>query len=169
MSKIMYMDEEYCGISPSTSTPTAGIDAQFDSDAHMNSTDMTSQEVSDFVDGISGQGANLADYVIEQGTSGVWTYRKWNSGISECWRTYRETTASAFSSTGYIYYRSLPSMTFPTGLFNDAPTIIANGYHGNIGGCAASATASSVTVMAWSAASTARAVTCYIHAIGTWK
>ena len=26
-----------------------------------------------------------ADFVIQQGTSGIWTYRKWNSGIAECW------------------------------------------------------------------------------------
>ena len=26
-----------------------------------------------------------SDYVIEQGTSGIWTYRKWASGIAECW------------------------------------------------------------------------------------
>lgn len=25
------------------------------------------------------------DYVVEQGTSGIWTYRKWNSGLAECW------------------------------------------------------------------------------------
>ena len=25
------------------------------------------------------------DYIVEQGTSGIWTYRKWNSGIAECW------------------------------------------------------------------------------------
>ena len=25
------------------------------------------------------------DYVSEQGTSGIWTYRKWASGIAECW------------------------------------------------------------------------------------
>lgn len=29
---------------------------------------------------------NTADYVIEQGTQGDWTYRKWNSGFAECWR-----------------------------------------------------------------------------------
>lgn len=27
------------------------------------------------------------DSVIEQGTSGDWTYRKWYSGVMECWRT----------------------------------------------------------------------------------
>ena len=29
---------------------------------------------------------NTADYVVEQGTQGDWTYRKWNSGFAECWR-----------------------------------------------------------------------------------
>ena len=27
----------------------------------------------------------INDYVIEQGTEGIWTYRKWNSGLAECW------------------------------------------------------------------------------------
>lgn len=27
----------------------------------------------------------LADYVVEAGTYGAWTYQKWNSGIAECW------------------------------------------------------------------------------------
>ena len=50
------------------------------------------------------------DYVVEQGTSGIWTYRKWNSGKAECWGIYNEkkefyTTVSPFF--GYvtsIYY-----------------------------------------------------------------
>lgn len=33
----------------------------------------------------------IADYVVETGTSGIWTYRKWNSGIAECWGTYIKT------------------------------------------------------------------------------
>lgn len=29
---------------------------------------------------------NKADeYIVAKGTSGVWTYRKWNSGVAECW------------------------------------------------------------------------------------
>lgn len=27
----------------------------------------------------------MMDFVVEQGTSGIWTYRKWNSGICEYW------------------------------------------------------------------------------------
>lgn len=30
--------------------------------------------------------ANTADFVVEQGAQGEWTYRKWNSGFAECWR-----------------------------------------------------------------------------------
>ena len=27
----------------------------------------------------------ISDYIVEQGTSGNWAYRKWNSGTAECW------------------------------------------------------------------------------------
>lgn len=27
----------------------------------------------------------ISDYVVEQGTSGIWTYQKWNSGVAKCW------------------------------------------------------------------------------------
>lgn len=27
------------------------------------------------------------DYIVEQGTSGIWTYEKWNSGKAVCWGT----------------------------------------------------------------------------------
>ncbi len=29
--------------------------------------------------------AHLEDYIVEQGTNGIWTYRKWKSGLAECW------------------------------------------------------------------------------------
>lgn len=47
----------------------------------------------------------IEDYIVEQGTSGIWTYRKWNSGIAECWG---ETTKN-FSITaawGNLYLSS---------------------------------------------------------------
>ena len=35
---------------------------------------------------VGGAGTSpVADYVIEQGTVGSWTYRKWASGLAECW------------------------------------------------------------------------------------
>lgn len=29
--------------------------------------------------------SSVADFIIEQGISGIWNYRKWNSGVAECW------------------------------------------------------------------------------------
>lgn len=55
-----------------------------------------------------------ADYVVEQGTSGIWTYRKWNSGIAECWGkssgTFNITTTwgSLYISSGQYAYANYP-------------------------------------------------------------
>lgn len=32
-------------------------------------------------------GSSMDDFVTEQGTSGIWTYRIWKSGVKECWGT----------------------------------------------------------------------------------
>lgn len=50
-------------------------------------------------------GGVCADYVVEKGTSGVWTYRKWNSGIAECWGIYSATGVSLVVShySGFYY------------------------------------------------------------------
>lgn len=58
------------------------------------------------------------DYVVEQGTQDYWTYRKWNSGIAECWGT-SYTTASLGS-------RNAKQGSFPTGLFTAGPVLNAN-------------------------------------------
>jgi hypothetical protein len=48
----------------STSTPTASTIAEFDSSSYMNSTDMTSQEVDDFVDGLNPHGGEYDSGVV---------------------------------------------------------------------------------------------------------
>lgn len=65
----------------------------------------------------------LADYIVEQGASGDWTYRKWNSGIVECWRL---VSISSMSWSAYItglYYGNV-SFSFPFAISN--PLIYAN-------------------------------------------
>lgn len=37
---------------------------------------------------------SIVDYIVAQGTSGVWRYRKWNSGWAECWANVSHTGAS---------------------------------------------------------------------------
>lgn len=39
----------------------------------------------------------VVDFVIEEGTSDIWTYRKWSSGLAECWG-YTENTSGSTSA-----------------------------------------------------------------------
>lgn len=72
------------------------------------------------------------DYVIEEGTSGIWTYRKWASGVSECWGSISETVTS-WGSWGGIYEsgQSFQAL-YPSGLFLNTPELHAAPF-GNLG------------------------------------
>ena len=73
---------------------------------------------------------DIQDYIIEQGTSGIWTYRKWASGIAECWGTINQTITS-WSGWGnsfngvYAIFEGTPAVyeNYPSGLFISAPKI----------------------------------------------
>lgn len=69
----------------------------------------------------------LADYVVAQGTSGIWTYRKWNSGIAECWGNYSfsNVNCAELNYSGW-YYSSGISVPLPITL-TEAGTVIAHG------------------------------------------
>lgn len=56
---------------------------------------------------------NAADYVVEQGTSGGWTYIKLKSGIAMCWvRYFGNVNAAANNWSGYYYSGSI-EVDFP--------------------------------------------------------
>ena len=55
------------------------------------------------------------DWIVEEGTSGIWTYRKWNSGIAECWGV--QSNSGTFSAWGSVYAHDIPQVAFPVGLF----------------------------------------------------
>ena len=74
---------------------------------------------------ISIRGSTLADFVVQQGTSGNWYYRKWNSGRAECWGNIVINTAIT-SSIGSIYYAAIENIAFPSGLFTAKPLVFAN-------------------------------------------
>ncbi len=82
--------------------------------------------------GVSGGGG--LDYIVEEGTEGIWSYRVWNSGFAEAWGTQAFTTMTASQPWGALYYDVLASvLTFPNGLFSSAPDIqlTLNGQGGN--------------------------------------
>lgn len=60
------------------------------------------------------------DFVVEQGSSGFWQYRKWNSGRAECWGRNR-VSVNISTEWGSIYYDTVAKVAFPSGLFTDAP------------------------------------------------
>ena len=67
--------------------------------------------------------SKLSDFVVEQGTSGVWTYRKWNSGFAECFGYH--TISGVNISTAWGSWYASPVITFPSFpfTFSGAPDI----------------------------------------------
>ena len=60
------------------------------------------------------------DYVLEQGTSGAWTYRKWASDMVEAWYN-GSVECSATTAAGSVY-RSTFTLAIPSGIFADTPS-----------------------------------------------
>lgn len=82
--------------------------------------------IAHFEDGVRIGGQNL-DYVIEHGTSGIWRYRKWNSGYVELYGKKANATYSVSNATGSIYYASAGGWTFPftlTALYSASVTML---------------------------------------------
>lgn len=72
----------------------------------------------------------IQDWVVDYGTSGIWTYRKWNSGIAECWtQLERDGTLYPGGQEGYVYWQRSGTVNFPQGLFINPPC--ANVWVGN--------------------------------------
>lgn len=84
--------------------------------------DMTSSEIQDFVDDLQAVGNGIVvDYIVDQGTSGIWTYRKWASGVSECWGTQPSTSYAMTKTYGNGYYIEASRINYPSNLFIDPP------------------------------------------------
>lgn len=73
----------------------------------------------------------IADYVVAQGTSGIWTYRKWNSGVSECWGsiTINYQIDCTIQQVAGVYTDSTfknSSASLPSGVFTSVSFATAN-------------------------------------------
>ena len=58
----------------------------------------------------------IVDYIVEQGISGIWTYRKWKSGIAECWG---KGNVSVICNTlaRSVFFSDNKGIALPSGLF----------------------------------------------------
>lgn len=61
---------------------------------------------------------NLSNYVIEEGASGDWFYRKWSNGVAECWKrgTMVAAVNVAVATTGF-FGSGIIGEVLPTNLF----------------------------------------------------
>ena len=71
------------------------------------------------------QGNPITDFVVEQGTTGIWTYRKWNSGIAECWGT-ASVSVLCKNQSGSGYFTDDLTIALPTGLFAENGVVNLN-------------------------------------------
>ena len=72
-------------------------------------------------------GDSGADYITEKGTSGIWTYRKYSSGIAECWGKYTASGVNiAYNNYSGFRYSNPISINFPFTI-NGASVVVTGG------------------------------------------
>lgn len=92
--------------------------------------------------GSSGEGV---DYIIETNTSNGWLYRKWHSGLAECWKTVTITAQTNSSDAGgYVSASAADPGNFPF-TFASVPNVQVTVSSGGITGSVTSVTRPSTT------------------------
>lgn len=110
--------------------------------------------------------------IVEQGTSGIWTYRKWSDGTAECWGKQNYGSMQLTWQYGYLYYRDASEVTYPFA-FTEVPQVQVTRTYPSTGGliipipAAQSTTAISFYIA--SSTSTTSDVAVAIYAFGKWK
>lgn len=129
---------------------------------------MTETELNTFLDSLNRNFRGSVDWIVEEGTDGIWTYRKWDSGLCKVYGTYSDTSSTAYTSAGVGYYRTL-NVNLPSVLTSiDNPQVSAK--TGNVGGTTLlSVNATTISVLIFSTTSTGRPIDLYISIIGRWK
>ena len=76
--------------------------------------DMTQAQINAFVASLNVSGINAADYIVEEGTSDGWAYRKWHSGRMVAEKNI--TTGTSWDTTSAPIYTNQTTITPPTGM-----------------------------------------------------
>ena len=110
---------------------------------------------------------NGADYIIEEGHTGDWHYRKWHSGRNECWASLYYANTAMTTAEGSGYYSAMKTIAFPTNFFSGSLTVNATAeMNGALGGFAISAAnKTNITGYFWATRSVTKNVWLNIYAI----
>lgn len=117
------------------------------------------------------------DYIVEQGTKSSWLYRKWDSGVMECWRRLQLTT-NVSTAWGNLYSSgalSATNLTYPYA-FTEVPylnvSLMPFGAGGLImapGNSYGSATQTGSFEITRGSSTTNASYLIAYHAVGRWK
>lgn len=117
-----------------------------------------------------------ADYVTEEGKDGIWQYRKWHSGVAECWAQHHVDDVEMRTANGNLYGTSEAfKQAFPSGLFEASPTLnltVQTSYNGSCVGVKTIGLTTMTETCGYTplglSPQTAD-ITIGIYAIGSWK
>lgn len=114
------------------------------------------------------------DAVIDIGTDGIWTYRKWASGIAECWGN-GQYSVNCTTAAGSLYYGSA-TVTLPSGLFNASTYSVSatcgtsTGSGWPVYGRTGSSTTSNFSAAFYNTASASgKVINVQMYVVGRWK
>lgn len=119
-------------------------------------------------------GSQLVDFVVQAGTSGIWTYRLWASGIAECWGTVAPASHSITNAWGSLFTKdnAIARTNYPFN-FKDVPVVSMTLYNttGNCWYYTGTQGTNALTPAFGLARGTSGSVTtgAQITAIGRWK
>ena len=114
----------------------------------------------------------FGDYVVEQGTSGDWTYRKWNSGLAECFYRKNEGSIAITTAYGSLYYHNIAAINYPFSFIS--PPYVHAAIEGQGGDpfttfSANGTKAKTPTITVYAPSSGTKTVILNIEAKGKWK
>ena len=79
-------------------------------------------------------GSNVIDFGVEYGGSNGWEYRKWKSGVAECWGNFRYSNIAINTAFGGTFYSgNFGNQTFPSNLFKGTPKVFVDIQDGTYG------------------------------------
>lgn len=122
----------------------------------------------------------ISDYITAQGETNGFTWRKWASGVAECWKLHTDTGVTIQTAWGSVYESATTygSISYPSGLFTNAPccTITPNGSPDSktILGLEIGAVGTAEKTPKWNytrgtANTSGQTINVAIYAIGRWK
>ena len=122
----------------------------------------------------------ISDYITAQGETNGFTWRKWASGVAECWKLHTDTGVTIQTAWGSVYESATTygGILYPSGLFASAPccTITPNGSTNSmttlgleVGAAGTAAKTPQWNYLRGTANASGQTINVAIYAIGRWK